>query len=183
MLKKKIAQAWGVTKKRLISPLIYWARFTRLDILRILNRSRSSVATPHGRITVLAPNAKCFMRARSILGKEPETIGWIDRFDDGDVLWDIGANIGQFTLYAGANQALTVLAFEPSPASFAVLCENIDLNRMRVDAYCLAFDDTTACSRFEMKITRARLMILSSASTRPSPATSRSTPTVTRPQS
>jgi FkbM family methyltransferase len=147
--------AWPAFKADVVSPLIHKLRFAKLDVLRRLHGSRKSVDTPHGAITVYAPNAKCFMRARGVLTKEPETTAWIDGFKAGDVYWDIGANIGQFALYAGANRNLTVLAFEPSHESLATLSHSIVLNQMQVQAYCMGFNDKTTCSRFELKTTEA----------------------------
>ena len=43
----------------------------------------------------------------------------------GDVVFDVGANIGVFTLYA-ANQGAEVYAYEPMPPSYAVLQQNIE---------------------------------------------------------
>ena len=56
-------------------------------------------------------------RARTLLTKEPETIEWINTFSDKDVFWDIGANVGVYTLYA-ALRNIAVLSFEPSPSNY-----------------------------------------------------------------
>ena len=68
-------------------------------------------------------------RARAC-AKEPWTVEWIERVVDREVvLYDIGANVGAFSLIAARRQPLaTVVAFEPGYASFARLCENIVLN-------------------------------------------------------
>jgi FkbM family methyltransferase len=63
--------------------------------------------------------------------KEPETIRWIEEYvRPGDVLYDVGANVGAYSLIAakhcGGN--VRVLAFEPSFASYAELCCNVVLN-------------------------------------------------------
>ena len=41
-------------------------------------------------------------RSNTILTKEPETIEWIDNFDQSKkiIFWDIGANIGIYSVYA-----------------------------------------------------------------------------------
>jgi FkbM family methyltransferase len=63
--------------------------------------------------------------------KEPWTVDWIERnLQAGDVLYDIGANVGSYSLIAaavGAGRA-QVVAFEPGFANYAALCENIVLN-------------------------------------------------------
>ena len=45
----------------------------------------------------------------------------------GDVLFDIGANIGTYSLYA-ASKGVKVFAFEPESGSYAILNNNIKIN-------------------------------------------------------
>jgi FkbM family methyltransferase len=67
-------------------------------------------------------------RARSC-AKEPWTVSWIEtHIASGDVLYDIGANVGTFSLLAARHRGASVVAFEPGYANFARLCENIQLN-------------------------------------------------------
>jgi len=67
-------------------------------------------------------------RARAC-AKEPWTVRWIqDHIGRGEVLYDIGANVGAFSLIAALARGATVVAFEPGYATFARLCENIQLN-------------------------------------------------------
>lgn len=65
--------------------------------------------------------------ARSDMAKEPETTRWIEEFPDGDTFWDIGANVGVYSLLA-ARKGHRVVAFEPSAVSYFVLSKNIELN-------------------------------------------------------
>jgi FkbM family methyltransferase len=62
--------------------------------------------------------------------KEPFTVDWIEHhLAHGEVLYDIGANAGTYSLIAATVQPeARVVAFEPSFATFALLCENIHLN-------------------------------------------------------
>ena len=51
--------------------------------------------------------------------------------DPGGTVIDIGANIGVFALYAMLyGQAARVIAFEPSPQTFDLLCRNVERNGM-----------------------------------------------------
>jgi FkbM family methyltransferase len=64
--------------------------------------------------------------------KEPWTVAWIEEsMGGGGVLYDVGANVGTFSLVAAKVCARrgTVVAFEPGFASYAHLCGNIVLNR------------------------------------------------------
>ena len=62
--------------------------------------------------------------------KEPFTVAWIEaELRPGEVLYDIGANAGAYSLIAAtAVPTARIVAFEPSFATFALLCENIGLN-------------------------------------------------------
>lgn len=48
----------------------------------------------------------------------------------GDVFADVGANVGAFTIMAGGVAGAQVVAFEPSPDTYAMLTRNILLNNL-----------------------------------------------------
>lgn len=81
-------------------------------------------------------------RYETLLDKEPETIEWIDSFEPGDTMWDIGANIGIYSIYAGLN-GIRTFAFEPHFANYHELCAHVGLNGLQdlVSPLCLAFSD------------------------------------------
>jgi FkbM family methyltransferase len=110
-----------------------------------------SQKTPFGPITFFCPGELSLWRAQTLLTKEPETLEWINSFQDGEVLWDIGANIGLYSLYAAA-KGHTVVAFEPSPSNYYLLSRNSEVNRLdkKIAAYCIAFSDRTALDTFFM---------------------------------
>ena len=85
-------------------------------------------------------------RALSFKDKEPETIDWIDRFrvsTDEAVFYDVGANIGIYSLYAASRYPkMKVFSFEPEAQSFAALCSNFEVNRLtNAIAYQFAISD------------------------------------------
>jgi FkbM family methyltransferase len=84
-------------------------------------------------------------RAQTALTKEPDTLRWIDQFRADDVLWDIGANVGVFSIYAAVMHGVRVLAFEPSADNYMVLCKNVEINALgeRVTPYCVALSGNT----------------------------------------
>lgn len=97
-----------------------------------------------GELAFHVPGALLYDRAAGMLSKEPDTLRWLDAMAAGDVLWDIGANVGVFSLYAAARARCRVLAFEPSAANFHFLARNLQLNAgLRVDAYCVALAGRT----------------------------------------
>jgi FkbM family methyltransferase len=70
-------------------------------------------------------------RARRLLSKERGTIAWIDRhLRAGDVFYDIGANIGAYTIFAGhrLGDSGQVIAFEPHIPNANSLIENVFAN-------------------------------------------------------
>ena len=94
-----------------------------------------------------------FRRAMTLLETEPETILWINTYmNDGDVFYDVGANIGLYTLYAASKRNVQVRAFEPMCTNFDILNRNIFLNGLkdRAVAFNIALNDTTALSEFNM---------------------------------
>ena len=60
--------------------------------------------------------------------KEPETLAWIDTFENETFFWDIGANIGLYSVYAAKRYNCKVCAFEPSIFNLELLGRNISLN-------------------------------------------------------
>lgn len=75
------------------------------------------------------PNWLTFFRAKTLFSKEPETIDWIRRFPPNSVFWDVGANIGTYSVFAGKNGA-RVFSIEPSFLNLETLQRNIILNQL-----------------------------------------------------
>lgn len=100
----------------------------------------------------ICPAYDVLFRVDEFFIKEPETLRWIDTFRDEDVFWDVGANIGVYSLYAAISKNMKVCAFEPSSPNYWVLNKNIELNRIdnRVSAYCIAISDGLQIGSFNM---------------------------------
>lgn len=81
-----------------------------------------------GQIVFLTPNVGVDLRAKTLIQKEPETINWLDTMSEDDILWDIGANIGAFSLYAAKIKKVRVYAFEPYIPSLNLINENAVIN-------------------------------------------------------
>lgn len=88
-------------------------------------------------------------RVRTLFSKEPITLAWIDTFGTGETLYDIGANVGMYTIYAAVMRSAKVYAFEPEALNYAELNKNIYLNELhgQVLAYCLALSDVDKVDR------------------------------------
>jgi FkbM family methyltransferase len=88
-------------------------------------------------------------RLRTLFSKEPVTLAWIDTFAQGETLYDIGANVGMYTIYAAVMRRASVYAFEPEALNYAELNKNIYLNDLhgQVLGYCLALSDVDKVDR------------------------------------
>jgi FkbM family methyltransferase len=69
-------------------------------------------------------------RFEDIESLEPTTLTWIDEATPNSALWDIGANIGSYAIYAGLKKNMKVFAFEPSPFNIEFLSRNIWVNNL-----------------------------------------------------
>jgi FkbM family methyltransferase len=103
------------------------------------------------------PSPLAQWRGRTHLTKEPGTIAWINEFKEGEIFYDVGANIGVYSLYAASTKKVQVFAFEPSPFNFATLSRNIVLNGIseNISAFCAALSDKTVLDRLYMSSTQA----------------------------
>lgn len=144
-LLKRIKRYGMVTIDRDNLPLVAAILSDKFPLLDVKN-------TDLGLIKFFAPNLKSRMRFKSMLSKEPETIAWIECLDSEDVFWDIGANIGIFTLYA-ALKGNRVLSFEPLPANLYLLNKNVELNNFNglVSAFGIAFSNETKLDIFNIQ--------------------------------
>ena len=76
------------------------------------------------------PNLVCEWRAKTFSTKEPDTLKWLDEFGGDGVFFDIGANIGLYSIYYAKSKGGKVLAFEPSVLNTKQLVKNISLNQV-----------------------------------------------------
>lgn len=79
------------------------------------------------------PNSQINFRVKTLFSKEPETINWINNFknDQKVIFWDIGANIGLYSLYAGIkHHEIEIFSFEPSTKNINILSNNISKNNL-----------------------------------------------------
>lgn len=85
--------------------------------------------------------------------KEPDTIEWIETyFNEGDVFFDIGANVGAYSLVTSKrfDGKVKTYAFEPAFFTYAQLCKNLILNRCQdsVIPVQAALSETTGIGTF-----------------------------------
>jgi FkbM family methyltransferase len=118
--------------------------------------SRSTEVEHDGtRLRFVTPNRLNKWRATSFSSKEPETLQWIDSFEPGATLWDIGANVGLYSCYAALRRQCRVYSFEPSPFNVELLARNVWLNELssRVTIVPLPLSDAIVDSTLNMSTT------------------------------
>ncbi len=102
-----------------------------------------------------APNALSKFRYETFSSKEPETLEWINKMPAGAVFWDVGANIGLYSVYAAKKRKCKVYAFEPSVFNLELLARNIYLNDLS-DSICIvpiALSDRLGSGQMRMTTT------------------------------
>ena len=90
-----------------------------------------TIPTKHGDIRCRGGHGRLCWRASTFYTEEPETVKWLESLGKEDYLWDIGANVGLYSIYAAKHTRCTVLAVEPEAQNFAILIENIVMNNMQ----------------------------------------------------
>jgi len=113
-----------ITKKNFIFFLYDFIQEKSFIELKILNKIK----------IFFTPNELTRWRVKTFFDKEPETIEWINNFKDtrGTIFWDIGANIGLYSIYnAIKNPKITTISFEPSASNLKILSKNISLNNLK----------------------------------------------------
>jgi FkbM family methyltransferase len=95
------------------------------------------------------PNRQTAWRVDTLFTKEPDTIAWIAGFAPGEILFDVGANVGMYSIWAALTRNVRVFAFEPESQNFALLNRNIWTNALgdRVTALPLAVSDQLGFDR------------------------------------
>ncbi len=97
-------------------------------------------------VNFFVPNSVTNNRVDTFYTKEPETLAWIDDFleDKNIIFWDIGSNIGQYSIYAALkHEKCHVVSFEPSTSNLRVLSRNVSINGLeeRIDIFTMPLID------------------------------------------
>jgi FkbM family methyltransferase len=99
-------------------------------VLKLKDEIRATAMLDYPGATIsLDPRSASELVRASAAKKEPWTVSWIEALRPGDVLFDLGANVGAYALIAAKQPArIHVFAFEPSFENYAALCRNIARN-------------------------------------------------------
>tara|TARA_Y100000768_G_scaffold384949_1_gene369997 strand:+ start:1971 stop:2834 length:864 start_codon:yes stop_codon:yes gene_type:complete len=99
------------------------------------------------------PNRLVEWRVDTFFTKEPETLEWIDGFEKKDnlIFWDIGANIGLYSIYnVIKNKNSVSISFEPSSSNLRVLTRNISINRLEDNIKVFPLPLTNKVNQFQI---------------------------------
>ncbi len=104
-------------------------------------------------INFFIPNELTKWRVDTFFSLEPETLDWINNFKNNQdiVFWDIGANIGLYSIYnALKNKNSKTISFEPSTSNLRVLSRNISINNLENKIQIVPFPLTNKENKFLM---------------------------------
>ena len=95
------------------------------------------------------PNYICNWRHSSFSTKEPEMLEWIEEYGGG-VFFDIGANIGIYSLFYAHVKDGNVYSFEPSVFALRQLAKNVSINKLskRITIISNPLSDRTGINSF-----------------------------------
>lgn len=99
---------------------------------------RIDVVLDNQKLTFRTGNGRLLWRAKSLLTEEPLMITWIRSMHRDDVVLDVGANVGIYTIPI-AKRVQTVYACELDPLNIAILKENMFLNAVTENVVVLPF--------------------------------------------
>ena len=74
------------------------------------------------------PNVRTKWRVDTLLSKEPVTIEWLNKIRSNEILLDVGANVGMYSIWAAKFRNANVIALEPEASNYFVLVYQIKMN-------------------------------------------------------
>ena len=136
-------------------PFLYGRNYLKRIPYYFNRLTKKNLEVSNGKIKLKFVNIgpKSFFRVKTIFTKEPITIDWINKFKKNDIFWDVGANVGIYTIYAVIKSKVHAYAFEPMPLNYKSLCLNISLNKVndKITPFCLALNDKNMFSYLYIK--------------------------------
>ena len=95
------------------------------------------------------PNTMAIWRAETLYTKEPVTINWIKQFTKGKIFYDVGANVGMYSIFSSIYSEVKVYAFEPECNNYQILNQNIHINKLskEITAYPFGISDNLSITK------------------------------------
>jgi len=130
-----------------------FGRYLNMQLINSLMEQVAEINHNGLKLKFTTPNLLCRWRADTFSSKEPETLEWIDSIPMGAIIWDIGANIGLYSVYAAKKRKCKVWAFEPSVFNLELLARNIYLNDLTNDICIVPFALNDKLGTSKLKLT------------------------------
>ena len=134
--------------------------YTKLPKALSAIRDLSSSKTIHSRGISFKLNTDNWItkyRARTFNEKEPEMLDWLDQnLCDEDIFFDIGANIGIYSIYAAIRKPnAKVFSIEPEYSNLHQLKQNILKNKLQnnIFSYSIGLDEISGVSHLHIQDT------------------------------
>jgi FkbM family methyltransferase len=128
---------------------------TRWRLVEAALSPRRNVVCRGLQFSLPADNWITHYRWQSYNTKEVETLDWIDtEFRRGDTVFDIGANIGQYSIYAALRHpGIRIVAFEPEYSNAHLLRDNVTRNALenQIEIYSIALSNHCGLSRLHLQ--------------------------------
>ncbi len=125
------------------------------SILKFKVEEKRKVTIKNKPLYLATSNFLMRYRHKTFFSKEPETIQWIDGFKKESIFFDIGANIGLYSIYAAETKNANVYAFEPSFFNLEFLARNIFYNNLnqKINIIPLALNSSIGINNFNLSTT------------------------------
>ena len=145
---------WKEIIKMGIGNLIHIKILTALSVIGDLSSTRT-IQSRGLTFKLITDSSITKYRARTFNEKEPELLDWLDQnLLDEDVFFDIGANIGIYSIYAAIRKPKAkVIALEPEYSNLHELKQNILKNKLtnNIFPYSIALDESSGISHLHIQ--------------------------------
>ncbi len=133
---------------------LYWQsglRSTRYTLKYKRNGSPVTRTIDGTTASFVVSSPKEYARASTVHGERPVIADVLRTLDSDDVFYDIGANVGTYTCFAGQRvDDGNVIAFEPHPANVDRLRENATLNEIQLEVLSVALSNEHGVSELDV---------------------------------
>ena len=121
----------------------------RQQLINHIDRDVKLIKHGSASFKIYTPNRMCNYRHATFSIKEPEMLEWIEEYGGG-VFFDIGANIGIYSLFYAQIKEGNVYCFEPSVFNLRQLAKNISINKLteRITIVSNPLTDKTGIAKF-----------------------------------
>jgi len=117
-----------------------------------LHKKTNIVEHKNHKMIFSVPNYLASYRCQTFSTKEPDTLTWIEQMEDSSVFWDIGANVGLYSIYCAKYNKSKVYSFEPSVFNLELLARNININDLQnlITIVPIALTNRIGIQKFKM---------------------------------